>query len=104
MRLVRCLVIALLMVTSIWLSGCRAKLEITCEEFIKKAETVRRTIWDQDAFVAEIGCEPYKSIKLGEKYYWYYYCSNGKVIIMVKAEPLDNDGKVEVLPGIRQLD
>ena len=83
--------------------GCRAKLDVTKAEFVEKVEAARSQRLGRAAFFEAVGSEPHKEVKI-ERYYWYFYCSDGKVIVPVEAAQLDDHDIVEIEVGVRQLD
>lgn len=85
------------------LSGCRAKLDVTMAEFVEKVEATKSKRIGREAFFEAVGSKPHKEVKI-ERYYWYFYCSDGKVIVPVEAAQLDDHDIVEIEAGIRQLD
>jgi len=86
------------------LSGCRGKLDETMAEFVTRIEKVRSANLPEDEFYERVGTEPHKTVTLADKSYWYFYCSDGKVILSVDAILLKDEGKVKVYPGIRQIE
>ncbi|MBT3375985.1 MAG: hypothetical protein HN742_09145 [Lentisphaerae bacterium] len=95
------LVIALLVLPNLW--GCRKKLEIPMAEFVEKVEAAKSQRLGRKAFFEAVGSEPHKQVKI-ERYYWYFYCSDGKVIVPVEAAQLDDHDVVEIESAVRQLD
>jgi len=85
------------------LCGCRAKLDVTMDEFVEKVEATKSKRLGRKAFFEAVGGEPHKEVKI-ERYYWYFYCSDGKVIVPVEAAQLDDHDVVEIDAGVRKLD
>lgn len=86
------------------LAGCHGSVDETMSEFAGKVETIRARNVPEKEFYEHLGTEPHKTVTVADKAYWYFYCSDGKVILSVDAILLKDEGKVKVYPGIRQIE
>ena len=98
----RGILMALVVAAALPLAGCRAPLEVSSDEFVKAVQAIAPQIPDKAVFYEKVGGEPHRVVEIAENYYWYYNCSDGKVILIVNVERFKNEGKVQVDPRIRK--
>jgi hypothetical protein len=83
--------------------GCRGRLDVSMDEFVQQINGLRKQTLTRASFVAAVGSEPHKTVRLGDGVYWYFYCRDGKVILKLDGTILAQQDLVEIKPEMRKL-
>lgn len=89
------------------LCGCHGSLDAPKAEIAATVAAVRTqagATLRADALFEAVGSEPHKTVELGDKLYWYFYGTDGKVIVTVDAAAYEERGLAVFKAGIRQVD
>lgn len=86
------------------LTGCHGSFDIPRADIAAKVRSLQGRDVKAETFCQTVGGEPHKVVELGDKLYWYYYGTDGKIIVTIDAEALEERGVVHLTTGIRELD
>jgi len=102
-RRIHVLVFSVSVLTLLLCAGCHGQLDTTRAELKKKVEQLERKGVTPEQFFKEVGTEPHRIDRLGKRRYWYFYCTDGYIIVTVKKDVLDKENRVEYATGIRVM-